>query len=158
MRLSSRADAGEELVSWNTVIAAYMQSNRFHEAFGLFNKSMWQAACMLRACTSLGALEQGEWTHGYIQNKRIELLCPLSIVLQIWYMNRTPNGVLWMVDLLRRAGLPTDRMPLSPDVGVLTRCSFWSMQHPWEYRVRRGDRHQSNRAGVGQQWTLYVIG
>ncbi|KAK8507076.1 hypothetical protein V6N13_069868 [Hibiscus sabdariffa] len=77
MRLSRRADAGEELVSWNTMIAAYVQSNRFHEAFGLFNK--YVAACMLRACTGLGALEQGEWTHGYMQNKGIELDLKLAM-------------------------------------------------------------------------------
>ncbi|KAE8698306.1 beta-1,3-galactosyltransferase 7-like [Hibiscus syriacus] len=76
-------------VSWNAMIAAYVQSNRFHEAFGLFNRmraekvvlDKYLAASMLSACTGLGALEQGEWIHEYIQNKEIELDSKLATTI-----------------------------------------------------------------------------
>ncbi|GMJ14047.1 Chloroplast RNA Editing Factor 7 [Hibiscus trionum] len=76
-------------VSWNAMIAAYVQSNRFHEAFALFNRmraekvvlDKYVAASMLSACTGLGALEQGEWIHGYIENKGIELDSKLATTI-----------------------------------------------------------------------------
>lgn len=76
-------------VSWNAMIAAYVQSNRFHEAFALFNRmraekvvlDKFVAASMLSACTGLGALEQGEWIHGYIQNSGIELDAKLATTI-----------------------------------------------------------------------------
>ncbi|KAF8387716.1 hypothetical protein HHK36_026370 [Tetracentron sinense] len=68
-------------VSWNAMIAAYVQSNRFHEAFAIFDRMQldkveldkFAAASMLSACTGLGALEQGEWIHGYIERSGIEI-------------------------------------------------------------------------------------
>ncbi|CBI24015.3 unnamed protein product, partial [Vitis vinifera] len=68
-------------VSWNAMIAAYVQSNRLHEAFALFDRMRLEnvvldkfvAASMLSACTGLGALEQGKWIHGYIEKSGIEL-------------------------------------------------------------------------------------
>ncbi|KAK6265181.1 hypothetical protein QUC31_016018 [Theobroma cacao] len=76
-------------VSWNAMIAAYVQSNRFHEAFALFNRmraekvvlDKFVAASMLSACTGLGALEQGKWIHGYIQDSRIELDAKLATTI-----------------------------------------------------------------------------
>ncbi|XWS14294.1 hypothetical protein CRYUN_Cryun36dG0110100 [Craigia yunnanensis] len=76
-------------VSWNAMIAAYVQSNRFHEAFALFNRmrvekvvlDKFVAASMLSACTGLGALEQGKWIHGYIQNSGIELDAKLATTI-----------------------------------------------------------------------------
>ncbi|KAK2969658.1 hypothetical protein RJ640_025835 [Escallonia rubra] len=68
-------------VSWNAMIAAYVQSNRFHKAFAMFGRmrseevvlDKYVAASMLSACTGLGALEQGEWIHGYIKRSEIEV-------------------------------------------------------------------------------------
>ncbi|OMO72388.1 hypothetical protein CCACVL1_17832 [Corchorus capsularis] len=76
-------------VSWNAIIAAYVQSNRFHEAFALFNRmrdekvplDKYVVASMLSACTGLGALEQGKWIHGYIQNNGIELDTKLATTI-----------------------------------------------------------------------------
>ncbi|XP_022722393.1 pentatricopeptide repeat-containing protein At5g66520-like [Durio zibethinus] len=76
-------------VSWNVMIAAYVQSNRFHEAFALFNRmkaekvmlDKFVAASMLSACTGLGALKQGKWIHGYIQNSGIELDAKLATTI-----------------------------------------------------------------------------
>lgn len=65
---------------WNAMIAAVVQSNRFQEAFALFARmreeevalDKYVAATMLSACAALGALEQGEWIHGYIERSRME--------------------------------------------------------------------------------------
>ncbi|KAL8484017.1 hypothetical protein ACS0TY_026639 [Phlomoides rotata] len=67
--------------AWNAVIAAHVQNNRFHDAFDLFDRMRkgnvamdnFVAASMLAACTGLGALEQGEWIHEYIQSSAIEV-------------------------------------------------------------------------------------
>ncbi|OVA16655.1 Pentatricopeptide repeat [Macleaya cordata] len=76
-------------VSWNAMIAAYVQSNCFHEAFALFDRMQSEkveldkfvAASMLSACTGLGALEQGEWIHGYIKKSGIELDSKLATTI-----------------------------------------------------------------------------
>lgn len=76
-------------VSWNAMIASYVQSNRFHETFALFRRMQaekWEldkylAASMLAACTGLGALEQGEWIHGYIKKSGIELDSKLATTI-----------------------------------------------------------------------------
>ncbi|KAF8387717.1 hypothetical protein HHK36_026371 [Tetracentron sinense] len=68
-------------VSWNAMIAAYVQSNHFHEGFAFFDRMQLEkveldkfvAASMLSACTGLGALEQREWIHGYIEKSGIEI-------------------------------------------------------------------------------------
>ncbi|KMT05310.1 hypothetical protein BVRB_7g174460 [Beta vulgaris subsp. vulgaris] len=67
--------------AWNAMIAAYVQNDRFHEAFALFNEmrmgnvelDRYVVASMLSACTKLGALDQGEWIHGYIRKNGIEM-------------------------------------------------------------------------------------
>ncbi|KAF9595337.1 hypothetical protein IFM89_039050 [Coptis chinensis] len=76
-------------VSWNAMIAAYVQSNRFREAFGLFDRMRLEkveldkfvAASMLSACTGLGALEQGEWIHKYIETSGIQVDSKLSTTI-----------------------------------------------------------------------------
>ncbi|KAK2969662.1 hypothetical protein RJ640_025839 [Escallonia rubra] len=63
------------------MIAAYVQSNCFHEAFATFGRmrseevvlDKYMAASMLSACTGLGALKQGMWIHGYIKRSEIEV-------------------------------------------------------------------------------------
>ncbi|XP_031285842.1 pentatricopeptide repeat-containing protein At5g66520-like [Pistacia vera] len=68
-------------IVWNAIIAAYVHSNRFHEAFSLFERmkeedvvlDKYVAASMLSACTGLGSLEQGKWIHCYIEENGIEL-------------------------------------------------------------------------------------
>lgn len=68
-------------VSWNAMIAGYVQGGRFKEASGLFEQmraegvelNRYVAASMLAACTGLGALEQGQWIHGFIERSGIEL-------------------------------------------------------------------------------------
>ncbi|KAL5999416.1 hypothetical protein ACLOJK_037701 [Asimina triloba] len=76
-------------VSWNAMISAYVQSSRFQEAFALFNEmrengvelDKFVAASMLSACIGLGALEQGEWIHKYIEKSGIELDIKLATTI-----------------------------------------------------------------------------
>ncbi|PIA60749.1 hypothetical protein AQUCO_00300336v1 [Aquilegia coerulea] len=76
-------------VSWNVMITAFVQSNRFREAFALFDRmrlekvelNKFVAASMLSACTGLGALKQGKWIHGYIENGGIELDSKLATTI-----------------------------------------------------------------------------
>ncbi|KAJ0980012.1 hypothetical protein J5N97_015486 [Dioscorea zingiberensis] len=76
-------------VSWNAMIAGYVQSGRFKEAFDLFERmreegvvlDKFVAASMLAACTGLGALEQGKWIHGYIEQSGIELDSKLATTI-----------------------------------------------------------------------------
>ncbi|KAF5196115.1 Pentatricopeptide repeat [Thalictrum thalictroides] len=76
-------------VSWNVMITAFVKSNRFQEAFVLFNRMRLEkveldkfvAASMLSACIGLGALEQGKWIHGYIENSGIELDSKLATTI-----------------------------------------------------------------------------
>ncbi|KAA0050892.1 pentatricopeptide repeat-containing protein [Cucumis melo var. makuwa] len=75
--------------SWNAMISCFVQNNRFHEAFGLFNRMRLEkvvlekfvAASMLSACTGLGALEQGKWIHRYIEKNGIEFDSKLATTL-----------------------------------------------------------------------------
>ncbi|XP_021716208.1 pentatricopeptide repeat-containing protein At5g66520-like isoform X1 [Chenopodium quinoa] len=75
--------------TWNAMIAAYVQHNRFHEAFALFNEmrtenvelDRYVIASMLSACTKLGALEQGEWIHGYIKKNDIKMDTKLATTI-----------------------------------------------------------------------------
>lgn len=68
-------------VSWNAMIAGYVQCGRFKNAFELFSRmrtegielNKFVAASMLAACSGMGALEQGEWIHGHIERMGIEL-------------------------------------------------------------------------------------
>jgi len=58
-----------------------MQASRFKDAFDLFDRmreegvelDRFVAASMLSACTGLGALDQGQWIHAYIEKTGIEL-------------------------------------------------------------------------------------
>ncbi|KAL9235282.1 hypothetical protein vseg_010055 [Gypsophila vaccaria] len=75
--------------SWNAMIASFVQHDRFHEAFSLFNEMRVQnveldkyvTASMLSACTRLGALEQGEWIHGYMKKNGIEMDTKLATTI-----------------------------------------------------------------------------
>ncbi|TKY54323.1 Pentatricopeptide repeat-containing protein [Spatholobus suberectus] len=69
-------------VSWNAMIACFVKSNRFREAFALFRRmtrvekvelDRFVAATMLSACTGVGALEQGEWIHEYVERSGVNV-------------------------------------------------------------------------------------
>ncbi|GKG30863.1 pentatricopeptide repeat-containing protein, partial [Tanacetum coccineum] len=48
------------VVSWTALIAGYAQGNRACEAVEV------TMVALLSACAQLGALELGEWVHGYL--------------------------------------------------------------------------------------------
>jgi len=58
-----------------------MQASRFKDAFDLFDRmreegvelDRFVAASMLSACTGLGALDQGQWIHTYIEKTGIKV-------------------------------------------------------------------------------------
>lgn len=68
-------------ISWNAMIAGYVQGARFKLAFELFDRMRTEgieldkfvAASLLAACTRMGALEKGSWIHGYVERMGIEL-------------------------------------------------------------------------------------
>ncbi|XP_074295111.1 pentatricopeptide repeat-containing protein At5g66520-like [Silene latifolia] len=75
--------------AWNAIIASFVQHNHFHQAFSLFNEmrsenvelDRYVIASMLSACTRLGALEQGEWIHGYMNRNGIEMDTKLATTI-----------------------------------------------------------------------------
>ncbi|KAM1385982.1 hypothetical protein PS1_032449 [Malus domestica] len=52
----------KDVVLWKPMINGYVQYNHFNEAVAL-----------LIGCTQLGALRQGEWIHGCIEENRIKI-------------------------------------------------------------------------------------
>ncbi|XP_008797358.2 putative pentatricopeptide repeat-containing protein At3g11460, mitochondrial [Phoenix dactylifera] len=68
------------LVSWNTMIAAYEQSGDGMQAVKLFRGMLTEKATfnsvtlvsVISACSSLGALETGEWVHKLAKSRGLE--------------------------------------------------------------------------------------
>ncbi|XP_010243684.1 PREDICTED: pentatricopeptide repeat-containing protein At2g42920, chloroplastic [Nelumbo nucifera] len=67
-------------ISWNSMISGYVRNGNFKEAMDLFDEmqkegikpSGFTIVSLLNACSGLGALEQGEWLHTYIEKNEIE--------------------------------------------------------------------------------------
>ncbi|KAL4203015.1 hypothetical protein AMTRI_Chr02g266400 [Amborella trichopoda] len=68
------------VISWNTMVAGFVRNSRFEEALLLFQEMQkvsevkpnnWTLLSILSACTSLGALDQGQWIHAYIERNHI---------------------------------------------------------------------------------------
>lgn len=65
------------VVSWTTIISGFVQRDRAKEGLILFNKmrlagvepSEYTMGSILSACSSLDALVQGSWIHGYVLKK-----------------------------------------------------------------------------------------
>ncbi|XVE70388.1 hypothetical protein DITRI_Ditri10aG0068600 [Diplodiscus trichospermus] len=68
-----------DVVLWTAMINGYVQYNRFREAVELFQEMQIQkvkpdkfvVVSLLTGCAQLGALEQGKWIHGYLNENRI---------------------------------------------------------------------------------------
>lgn len=68
-----------DTVLWTAMINGYVQFNRFDDAVSLFREMQIQkikpdkfiVVALLTGCAHLGALEQGKWIHGYIDENRI---------------------------------------------------------------------------------------
>lgn len=69
------------IITWSTMISAYVRNGMNNEALELFvtmqedgvEPNVNVMTSLLGACACLGALEQGEWIHAYIERKGIEL-------------------------------------------------------------------------------------
>ncbi|KAA8523061.1 hypothetical protein F0562_009484 [Nyssa sinensis] len=70
-----------DIVLWTAIINGYVQFNRVDEALALFQEMQirrvkpdkFTLVALLTGCAQLGALEQGKWIHGYIDEKRITI-------------------------------------------------------------------------------------
>ncbi|KAG5589313.1 hypothetical protein H5410_039827 [Solanum commersonii] len=71
----------KNVVTWNTMIAGYVQCGKFVRAINLFQRMLSEEVkptevtmvSLLSACAHLGALDMGEWIHGYIRTKKIKI-------------------------------------------------------------------------------------
>ncbi|XP_059635033.1 pentatricopeptide repeat-containing protein At1g31430-like isoform X2 [Cornus florida] len=69
----------KDIILWTAIINGYVQFNRVDEALALFREMQIQrvkpdkftVVALLTGCAQLGALEQGKWIHGYIDENRI---------------------------------------------------------------------------------------
>lgn len=71
----------KDLVLWTTMINGYVQFNKVDEAMSLFRcmqidgvkPDKYTLVTLLTGCAQLGALEQGEWIHGYLKESGISI-------------------------------------------------------------------------------------
>ncbi|KAH0660312.1 hypothetical protein KY290_027841 [Solanum tuberosum] len=71
----------KNVVTWNTMNARYVQCGEFVRAIDLFQHMLSEEVkpsevtmvSLLSACANLGALDMGEWIHGYIRLKKIKI-------------------------------------------------------------------------------------
>lgn len=71
----------KDIVLWTAMINGYVQFSRFDEAVTLFRDlqlekvkpDRFTVVSLLTGCAQLGALEQGKWIHGYIEENRISV-------------------------------------------------------------------------------------
>ncbi|OWM85667.1 pentatricopeptide repeat-containing protein At1g31430 [Punica granatum] len=70
-----------DVVLWTAMINGYVQFNRFDEAMDLFQEMQtarvrpdkYTAVALLTGCAQTGALKQGRWIHGYIEEHLIKV-------------------------------------------------------------------------------------
>ncbi|KAL3598755.1 hypothetical protein D5086_006673 [Populus alba] len=85
-----------DVVLWTAMINGYVQFNHFDEAVALFQEMQIQRVkpdnfvlvALLTACAQMGALEQGTWIHGYIDEKGIPVDAVVGTsLIEIIYKN-----------------------------------------------------------------------
>lgn len=106
-----------DIVLWTAMINGYVQFNRFDEAVALFREMQiirlkpdkFILVALLTGCAQLGALEQGKWIHGYINENRItvdavvataliEMYAKCGLIekaLEIFYELREKDAASW---------------------------------------------------------------
>ncbi|KAI3903625.1 hypothetical protein MKW98_032279 [Papaver atlanticum] len=67
----------KNVISWNPMIADFVQSHKFDQALEVFHRML----LVLSACTLLGAQEQGKWIKSYIQKRDVEISTSLGNAL-----------------------------------------------------------------------------
>ncbi|XP_043715329.1 pentatricopeptide repeat-containing protein At1g50270 [Telopea speciosissima] len=83
----------KNVVSWSSLIAGYVQCNRFKDALFAFQDMLLEHVepnqatlpSVLTACAQLGALDQGRWVHSYIDKNKIEMNINLGTSLVDMY-------------------------------------------------------------------------
>lgn len=73
--------AAKNSITWNTMIAGFVQQRKFSSAIYAFQHMQAESVkptevtmvSLLSACAHLGALDMGEWIHGYIKRKRFRI-------------------------------------------------------------------------------------
>ncbi|XP_061342471.1 putative pentatricopeptide repeat-containing protein At5g40405 isoform X2 [Gastrolobium bilobum] len=76
-------------IAWNAMISGYAQCGRSREALNLFHLMQIEGVklnevsmvLVLSACTHLGALDQGRWTHGYVERNKLRMTVTLGTAL-----------------------------------------------------------------------------
>ncbi|PRQ46484.1 putative tetratricopeptide-like helical domain-containing protein [Rosa chinensis] len=71
----------KDVVLWTAMMNGYVQYNQFDEAVALFQEMQFRrvqvdkftVVALLTGCAQLGALEQGNWIHGYIDENGIKI-------------------------------------------------------------------------------------
>lgn len=82
------------VVSWTSMIVAYVQNECAEEGLMLFNRmregfvdgNMFTVGSLVTACTKLGCLHQGKWVHGYVIKNGIEINSYLATSLLNMYV------------------------------------------------------------------------
>ncbi|CAK9135599.1 unnamed protein product [Ilex paraguariensis] len=70
-----------DVILWTAMINGYVQFNQVDEAMALFQEMQMKSikpdkftvVSLLTGCSQLGALEQGKWIHGYMEENRIKI-------------------------------------------------------------------------------------
>lgn len=89
-----RGMSRRNVVSWTALIAGYIQSSKYKNAFLLFRDmilekikpTQFTLTSVLTACSQTGALDQGRWVHEYISWNKIEVSLVLGTALIDMYM------------------------------------------------------------------------
>ncbi|XP_062111715.1 putative pentatricopeptide repeat-containing protein At5g40405 [Humulus lupulus] len=76
-------------IAWNAMIAGYAQCGKSREALSLFYLMQMEGVkvnevsmvSVLSACSHLGALDQGRWTHAYIEKNQLTMTVNLGTAL-----------------------------------------------------------------------------
>ncbi|KAI4377127.1 hypothetical protein MLD38_014810 [Melastoma candidum] len=79
----------KDMILWTAMINGYVQFNQFDEAVELFQMMQrkgvrpdkFTVVALLTGCAQCGALEQGKWIHGYIDDNRMSVDAILGTAL-----------------------------------------------------------------------------
>ena len=93
----------KDIVFWTAMINGYVQFNHVDEAVALFREMQFErfkpdkftVDALLTGCAQLGALEQGKWIHGYIEENIITIVAVVGTVLTDMYSKCAAWISLW---------------------------------------------------------------
>ncbi|KVH98744.1 Pentatricopeptide repeat-containing protein [Cynara cardunculus var. scolymus] len=89
-KLFDQMGSKRNIVTWNAMIAGYVNQSIFDEALSVFRLMLFDGKCrpdqitlisVLSACSHLGSLENGKWISSYINKNKINLSTPLGNAL-----------------------------------------------------------------------------